>query len=145
MDSQIPEQAIDVPMISEATIQQRLVDRDLRHSQTAEQLVEMPEFVQFASLLQQQRAEQIVDNLVRSGGPQGFRPGQGSTASSSSSRSADEAVEGGFRTFPRFQKSAESGRQCGDHLAGGVSTLGPHQLARAGVVAHTSSWDAGSF
>ena len=45
-----------------------------------------------------------------------------------------------FRTFPRFQKSAESGRQCGDHLAGGVSTLGSHQMARAGVAAHSSSW-----
>ena len=28
-------------------------------------------------------------------------------------------LKGGFRTFPRFQKSAESGRQCGDDPAGG--------------------------
>ena len=130
--------------------------------------MEMPEFVQFASLLQQQRAEQIidipvprgrrggwwrspkfspktrpstqiVDTPVRSGGLQGFRPGQVSTASSSLPRSADEAVEGVFRTFPRFQKSAESGNHCGGDLACGVSTLGSHQMSRAGVAAHLSS------
>ena len=37
-----------------------------------------------------------------------------STASSSSPGAVDEAFHGFFRTFPRFQKSAESGRQCGD-------------------------------
>ena len=62
--TQVPEQAIDVPKIYQDRNQQRLVDRDLRHAQMAEQLVEMVEFVQFASLLQQQRAEQIVDNPV---------------------------------------------------------------------------------
>ena len=61
LDSQVPEQAIDVPKISQDRLQQRMVDRDLRPAQMAEQLVEMPEFVQFASLLQQQRAEQIID------------------------------------------------------------------------------------
>ena len=68
-----------------------------------------------------------------------FRPGQRSTASSSSSRPEDEVVEWGFRTFPRVKKSAGSGRQCGDHPAGGVSTLGSHQMAPAGVAAHSSS------
>ena len=32
---------------------------------------------------------------------------------------AAEAFQGVFRTFPRFQKSARSRRQCGDHPAGG--------------------------
>ena len=32
-----------------------------------------------------------------------------------------------------------SGRQCGDHPTGGVSTLGSHQMLRAGVAAHSSS------
>ena len=38
------------------------------------------------------------------------------------------------RTFPRSQKSAESGRQCGDGPAGGVSTLGSQRMAHARVV-----------
>ena len=38
---------------------------------------------------------------------------------SSLPRFADEAFEWVFRTFPRFQKSAESRRQCGDDPAGG--------------------------
>ena len=40
-------------------------------------------------------------------------------ASASLPHSADEAFEGFFRTFHRFQKSAESGRQCGDDPVGG--------------------------
>ena len=51
------------PRCSRDSIQQRLVDRDLRHSQMAEQLVEVPQFEQFASLL----AEQIVDIPVPGG------------------------------------------------------------------------------
>ena len=35
------------------------------------------------------------------------------------SRIADEAFEGFFRTFPRFQKSAEFDRQCGNDPPGG--------------------------
>ena len=38
---------------------------------------------------------------------------------SSLPRFADEAFEWVFRTFPRFQKSADSDRQCGDDPAGG--------------------------
>ena len=60
LDSPIAEQDIDVPKISEATIQQRLVDRDLRFPQMAEQLVEVPNVLSFASL-HQQFVEQIVD------------------------------------------------------------------------------------
>ena len=51
LDLVVPEQAIDVPKITQGRIQQRLVDRDLRQAQMAEQLVEMLEFVQFVSLL----------------------------------------------------------------------------------------------
>ena len=90
-----------------------------------------------------QSAEQIVEIPVPSGDLQGSRPGHSfrcallsrsltfqfrvvvggwcrssrfspSTASSSSPGAVDEAFHGFFRTFPRFQKSAESGRQCGD-------------------------------
>ena len=39
--------------------------------------------------------------------------------SASLPRFADEAFKGFFRTFPRFQKSAESGCQCGDDPLGG--------------------------
>ena len=88
LDSQVSEQAIDVPKISQDRIQLRLVNLDLRHAQMAEQLVEMLEFVQFASLLQQQRAEQIIDIPVPrgrrggGGGLQSFLPVQNSTAPS---------------------------------------------------------------
>ena len=49
------------------------------------------------------------------------------------------------RTFPRSQKSAESGRQCGDGPAGGVSTLGSQRMAHARVVAHSSSWTPAAY
>ena len=120
-DSQVPEQAIDVPKISQDRIQQRLVDRDLRHAQMAEQLLEMCEFVQFASLLQQQRAEQIIDIPVRSGALQGFRPGQVSTASFSISRPADEALKFFFSHFSQKEKSARVAGQVGAQLTVGTS------------------------
>ena len=46
-DTVLLEQVIDVPKISQDIIQQRLVDRDLRHTQTAEQLVEVPTILYF--------------------------------------------------------------------------------------------------
>ena len=78
LDSQVLKQAVDVPKIS-----QDMVDRDLRRAQMAEQLVEVPTVLSL-SLLQQQRAEQIVGRV--SGGigqwrSQGFLPEQDSTAS----------------------------------------------------------------
>ena len=58
----------------------------------------------------------------------------------------DEAFEGFFRTFPRFQKkvrsptaSAEITRQVE------ISTLSAHQMAHGGVVAHTSSWTPAAY
>ena len=46
----------------------------------------------------------------------------------------------GFFALSPEGKSAESGRRCGDDPAGGVSTVGSHQMAHARVVAHPSSW-----
>ena len=67
LDPQLPvEQVIDVPKISEDIIQPRLVDRDLRHPQIAEQLVEVPTVLSFASL-QQQTVEHIVNIPVPRG------------------------------------------------------------------------------
>ena len=64
--------------------------------------------------------EQIVDSRVLGGGLQDFRPGQNSSASSSSPAgvrgSADELVEGFFRTFPKIQKSAKLGSRSGSEL-----------------------------
>ena len=83
LDSVVPEQVIDVPKISQDTIQQRLADRDLRHAQLAEQLVEVPTILSL-SLLQHQSAEQ--NNPVPrgrrgvGGGLQSFLPVQNSTA-----------------------------------------------------------------
>ena len=66
-DTQLPvEQDIDVPKIAQDIIQPRTVDCDLRHPQIAEQLVEVPTILSFASL-QQQTAEHIVDNPVPHG------------------------------------------------------------------------------
>ena len=57
--------------ITQDRIQQRLVDRDLRRTQMADQLVEVSTSL-FLSLLQQQRAEQIADNPVPRGGLEGY-------------------------------------------------------------------------
>ena len=140
-----------MPKISQDRIQQRLVDRDHRLPQLAEQLVEVPTVLSLA-LLQQQLAEQTVDIPVSrrggsgSGGPQSFNPEQSSTAfveqlvdipvpggglhdslldpgsSASSAVWRDEAFQGFSTLFPDFKKGAQSGRQ-----------------VTAGVVAHSSS------
>ena len=60
LDSALSEQVIAVPKISHDSIQQCLVDRDLRHSHMAEPLVEVPTVLSLLSL-QQQIPEQIVD------------------------------------------------------------------------------------
>ena len=66
MDSEVPEQVIDVTKISQDRIHQRMVDWDLRHSQMAEQLVS--------------RVSQIVDNPVPRGrGVQAVEQGQPSS------------------------------------------------------------------
>ena len=98
----VAEPVIEVPL---DRTPQRLGDR-LRRRQMVEQLVHVPTVVSYSSL-QQLPAEQIVDIPVpRSGGLQGSRPGQGSTASSSHVGAADGAGQGVFRTFPQLKKSA---------------------------------------
>ena len=67
LDLHVPEQDIEVPKISSSPRRSRR--RGVALLQTAEQLVEVPEFVQFATVLQQQ----MVD---APGSPQGFLPGQ---------------------------------------------------------------------
>ena len=67
LDLHAPEQAVEVPKISSSPRRNRR--RRVPLVQTAEQLVEVPEFVSFAFLFQQQ----IVDAPGR---PQGFLPGQ---------------------------------------------------------------------
>ena len=78
--------------------------------------------------------EQSVDIPAR-GGQQGFRPGQGSTASSSSRllHDADERIQRFFRTFPRPKKSAEVPRQSSARVPASLSPseLSSHQMAPA--------------
>ena len=50
LDTEVPEQVIDVPKISQDRIQQRLVDRVMRHPQQAEQMVEVSTVVSLSSL-----------------------------------------------------------------------------------------------
>ena len=74
--------------------------------------------------------EQSVDIPAR-GGLQGFRPGQGSTASSSSRLLHDERIQRFFRTFPRPKKSAEVPRQSSARVPASLSPseLSSHQMA----------------
>ena len=73
------------------------------------------------------------------GGLQDFRPGQSSSASSSSPAgvhgSADGPGEGVFRTFPRKKKSAKIGPHSGSELSADFtsSTLAAHVDALSGV------------
>ena len=81
-----PEQVIEVPKILPLDVPMRAA---LRVTQLVEQLVEVPTTVSYSSL--QRTVEQLVDIPVPGGGGsvpglQGFLPGQGSTASSSSSK-----------------------------------------------------------
>ena len=75
--------------------------------------------------------EQIVDSRVFGGGLQDFRPGQSSSASSSSPAGfADELGEGFFALFPE-RKSAKVGPHSGSELSADFdpSTLSAHQMA----------------
>ena len=139
-DTVFPEQVIDVPKISQDSIQQRPVDRDLRHSQMAEQLVEVPTVLS-PSLL----AEQIVDIPVPCG-----HPTQNSTASVEQytltflfpvevltifplilgwqlhpQSRVMSWCKGSFRTFPRFQQSAQSAGRSSARVHGHSSSWTP--------------------
>ena len=78
--------------------------------------------------------EQIVDFRVLGGGLQDFRPVQGSSASSSSSR--EHAGEEVFRTFPRVKKSPKVSPHSGSELSADFnpSTLSAHQMAPSGLL-----------
>ena len=150
LDSHVPVQVIEVPKISQDIIPYRSVDR---LPQIAEQLLEVPTVLSFASL-QQQTAKQIIDIPVPrrrggsgSGGLQGVLQGQNPAAvvvqnvdipvprgafddlhtdpwsAASSAVLRDEAFQGFFGTFPRVKESAR--------FAGSAS---------ARVHAHSSSW-----
>ena len=64
-----------------------------------------------------------------------FRPGQVSTASSSSPGVVDEVFQGFFELFPKFKKSAEVTRQSSARVHGhsSSSTLSTDQVALAGL------------
>ena len=155
----VAEQAIEVPKI----IIERIPPRtSVREPQLAEQLVEVPTIVSFSSL--QRVMEQTVDipapqgggrhadlqSFLRGqsstgavqivdaprGGLQGFRPGQSSSASSSSTPgvhgSADGPGKGVFRTFPQNKKSAKMGSHSSQRVPASVSpsTPAPHHRTR---------------
>ena len=79
--------------------------------------------------------EQIVD--IPGGGPQGFRPGQGSPASSffvspvGSDDDANEPDEGVFSHFSPWKKVRSAGQVVSAQLGGHVSssTMSAHQMA----------------
>ena len=130
LDLPVPEQVIDVPMISSSSCPSRAV---LNEPQVVEQLVEVPTLLSVA-VLQQRTAEQLAYIPVPRGRGQGFLPELSSTAisssgkrisertverivdispggglghgSSSSAGPADEDFIGVFRTFPQRKKSA---------------------------------------
>ena len=76
-----------------------MVDRDLHHSQMAEQLVEVPQFEQFASLL----AEQIVDIPVPGGSLHDYLPDPRFAALSAVSRD-EPGTRVFFALFTDFKK-----------------------------------------
>ena len=78
--------------------------------------------------------EQIVDSRAVGGGLQEFRPGQGSSASSSVS--PGHAGEGFFRTFPQNQKSAKWSPHSGSELSADFTSSTP-----AAQLASNSSYD----
>ena len=107
-DLQAPiEQVVDVPKISQDSIQPRSV---LRRPQTAEQLVEVPTIVSFSSL--QQRTVEIIDIPVPGrggggrGGFQGSHPGQSSTAGVAE-QIVDIPACGGPQGFPSGQSTLQ--------------------------------------
>ena len=82
-------------------------------------------------------------DIPRSGGLQGFFPGQGSTASSSSSHVragvVDEPFQGGFRTFLRLKKSAGLGPHSGSELGADFTPWTPAAYAESMAGAYDKS------
>ena len=74
--------------------------------------------------------EQIVDFPAR-GGLHGFFPGQGSSSSSRLPGSTDEGIQGGFRTFPWWKKSAGLGPHSGSELGADFTPWTPAAYAES--------------
>ena len=94
LDFHNPQQVIEVPKTSSSPSRSRR--RRVPLVQTAEQLVEVPEFVSFAFLARACGAEHVDIPVLHGrgggGGLQGLRPGQVSAASSSHSPGAADVV-----------------------------------------------------
>ena len=119
----VPEQVIEVPKILLDDVPVRTA---VRHTQLAEQLVEVPTIVPFSSL--QRIVEQTVDNPVpgrggRIAGLQGFLSGHSSTASGAE-QIVDLPVGGGLQGFlPRQISLQRTVKQLVDIPAGGGPQL----------------------
>ena len=138
---QTAEQLVEVPtIISYSSLLQRTVEQNVvipvpdRGGRNVGLQGFSPRQSSTAQLASQKRSserivEQIVDSRVLGGGLQDFRPVQGSSASSSSSR--EHAGEGVFRTFPELKKSPKLGSHSLSELLpeSSPSTLNPHQMA----------------
>ena len=121
------------------------------YSFTAEQIVDnpvpRPGVMEVFKVQQRFRSRSLLPNP--GGGRQDFQPVQGSAASSSVP--LGQAGEGGFRTFPRFKKSAMIprtqgvGTGCRVELVDAVSSAGVSMVAQHGVrrlllVAERQEW-----
>ena len=166
-------EVIDVPKIPLEDIPAR---RLCREPQLVEQLVEVPTVVSYSSLLQRtveqhvdipvprgrgrlaglqgsspgQSSTAFVEQIVHipGGGLQGFRPRQGSTASSSfspagSDDDADELGIGVFSHFSPVEKSAKVTSHSSQRVLRSVSSseLSAHQMPRVGPAAHSRPSD----
>ena len=140
---QTAEQLVEVPtIISYSSLLQRTVEQNVdipvgRGGRNVGLQGFPPRQSSTAQLASQERSserivEQIVDSHVLGGGLQDFRPVQGSSASSSSSR--EHAGEGGFRTFPRVKKKSEDKSALAVGILCNPSTLSAHQMASSGLL-----------
>ena len=101
LDVHIPEQVIEVPKISSPS---RPCRRRVRFSeQTTEQLVEVPTFISYSSLLQRTVEQNVVNPVLGRGGRnvglQGFPPRQSSTAQLASQERSPERIVAAFKIF----------------------------------------------
>ena len=107
----------------------------LRHAGVGYEIVQSPDVPALQMVEQNSTAfyfEQTVDIPVpRSGGLQGSRPGQGSSASSSRSGVADETGQDVFRTFPLWKKSAGLGPHSGSELGADFTPWTPAAYAES--------------
>ena len=133
-DPQLVEQLVEVPTTVSYSSLQRTVEQNVdipapgRGGRISGLQGFLPEQSSTAWLAAQERSservvEQIVDSRAVGGGLQEFRPGQGSSASSSVS--PGHAGEGVFRTFPQKQKSAKWTPHSGSELSADFTSSTP--------------------